>query len=91
MHGQCPVGGGGGGGSGFNWYPLPNSHIYDGSQNLWAGNSFWGMLQTKNIIGAVVYTLIMFVFPLFIKKNIWHSLYKKLCRRLWITFVDNMY
>ena len=42
-----------------------------------------GQLQTKNIIAAGAQ---QFVFPLF--HETCHSLYRKMCRRLWITFMD---
>ena len=54
-------------------------------------------LQTKNVIIALAYNpfnggserqLIIYVCIPSILLNTWHSLYRKLFRRLWITFVD---
>ena len=59
-------------------------------QNLGVVNFFGdkkggSQLQTKNMIGTVDYKLL---YSLYFLLNTWYSLYRKLCRRLWITFVD---
>ena len=46
-----------------------------------------GQLQSKDIIGALAYNLCLY--SLFFLLDTWHSLYRKLFRRLWVTFVDN--
>ena len=68
-------------------------------QNLEAVNYFWpkkqawgGQLQTKDMFGTVAYN-VLFVFTVYIysMKCMAFLVYRKLCRRLWITFVDTFF
>ena len=63
-----------------------NAKIWGQSTPFGAKKGGGGQLQTKNIIGALAHNSCLY--SLYFIRYTWHSLYRKLFRRLWIIFVD---